>query len=218
MAYNVRRRDDSFDCSILHTQGSDELSQKELHAGVLYAVLTYGGELSRWNWAFFIADPSCSPIGSKGTFFYVGRSSLPYGQWSFEVVDEVDVISSSLVVALIELTDSLCDLGSYSEIVGKDSEGGILHMFEEVELPKDHGPSAQKSRDYSSKIWSGEVLTVLHDCGLLNCHDDDVKAVVKEISRLGFRAMDTYLQSQGKPSLLESKAQQRRRYVTNPVV
>ena len=79
----------------------DALNAEELEPGLLYAVLTYRGELASWNWAFFVANPDVSPIGTSGTIFHVVNNDS-VGEWKFEV-ESRDIISSPLVVAILRL-------------------------------------------------------------------------------------------------------------------
>ncbi|CAA7270381.1 unnamed protein product [Cyclocybe aegerita] len=60
------------------------LSSQELEVGLIYAVLTYQGELASWNWAFFILNPSVEPIGTARTMFHVVKTDSA-GMWRFEV-------------------------------------------------------------------------------------------------------------------------------------
>ncbi|CAA7270503.1 unnamed protein product [Cyclocybe aegerita] len=159
------------------------LSAQELEAGLIYAVLTYRGELASWNWAFFVPNPSVAPIGTSGTMFHVVETDSA-GVWRFEV-ESRDVISSPLVVAILRLAD-VGFLGDYDDVVGKDS---LLPMFRTVAIP------AQASTEFSSRTWFLEAICVLHDCGVVQC--DDVWLLEREIRRCAFTAMDKYLENKG---------------------
>ena len=162
----------------------DALSAEELEPGLLYAVLTYRGELASWNWAFFVANPAKTPIGSSGTIFHVVDCDS-VGEWKFEV-ETRDIISSPLVVAILRLAD-VTFLGGYEDVVGKDS---LLPMFKTVAIP------STKSTDFSSRTWFLEAICALHDYGVVQC--DDVWLLEREIRRCAFTAMDNYLENKGR--------------------
>ena len=107
------------------------LDTEELEPGLLYAVLSYRGELASWNWAFFVANPTVKPIGTSGTMFHVVDQD-GVGDWKFEI-ESRDVISSPLVVAILRLAD-VTFLGDYEDVVGPDS---LLPMFKTIEIPTD---------------------------------------------------------------------------------
>ena len=161
----------------------DALNAEELEPGLLYAVLTYRGELASWNWAFYVANPAVSPIGTSGTIFHVVDNDS-VGEWKFEV-ESRDIISSPLVVAILRLAD-VGFLGDYDDVVGADS---LMPMFKTVAIP------ATKSTDFSSRTWFLEAICVLHDCGVVQC--DDVWLLEREIRRCAFTAMDKYLENKG---------------------
>ena len=161
----------------------DALNAEELEPGLLYAVLTYRGELASWNWAFFVANPAISPIGTSGTIFHVVDNDS-VGEWKFEV-ESRDIISSPHVVAILRLAD-VGFLGDYDDVVGADS---LMPMFKTVAIP------ATKSTDFSSRTWFLEAICVLHDCGVVQC--DDVWLLEREIRRCAFTAMDKYLGNKG---------------------
>lgn len=160
----------------------------ELEPSLLYAVLTYRGDLATWNWAFFVPDPSVSPIGSAGTLFHVVNGSDSAGEWKFEV-ETKDVVSSPLVVAIVRLAD-VGFLGGYEDVVGQDS---LLPMFKTVAIPAKG--SAIHPAEFSSRTWFLDAICVLHDCGVLTC--DDVWLLEREIRRSAFTAMDKYLENKG---------------------
>ena len=162
----------------------DALNAEELQPGLLYAVLTYRGELASWNWAFFVANPAISPIGTSGTIFHVVDNDS-VGEWKFEV-ESRDIISSPLVVAILRLAD-VGFLGDYEDVVGADS---LMPMFKTVAIP------STKSTDFSSRTWFLEAICVLHDCGVVQC--DDVWLLEREIRRCAFTAMDKYLENKGR--------------------
>lgn len=167
----------------------------ELEPSLLYAVLTYRGDLATWNWAFFVPDPSISPIGSAGTLFHVtngssdtpGESGEP-GEWKLDV-ETKDVVSSPHVVAIVRLAD-VGFLGGYEDVVGQDS---LLPMFKTVAIPAKG--SAIHPAEFSSRTWFLDAICVLHDCGVLTC--DDVWLLEREIRRSAFTAMDKYLDDKG---------------------
>ena len=117
------------------------LSSQELEAGFLYAILSYRGELATWNWSFFVPNPTINPIGTSGTMFHVVDTD-GVGVWKFEV-ESKDVISSPLVVAMMQLAD-VTFLGGYDAVVGPDS---LLPMFKTVAMPASgHGSAEFSSR------------------------------------------------------------------------
>jgi len=162
-------------------------SEKELEPSRLYAVLTYRGELASWNWAFFVPNSSTSPIGSAGTVFHVVKIN-DTAEWTFEV-ENWDIISSPLVVAIIRLAD-VGFLGSYEDVIGQDS---LLPMFRSVAVPATD-PTIHPV-GYSSRRWFLDAIGVLHDCGVVTC--EDVFLLEREIRRLAFSAMDKYLGNNG---------------------
>ncbi|KAF8643464.1 hypothetical protein AX16_009020 [Volvariella volvacea WC 439] len=93
------------------------LDNVDLQRSHLYAVLTYRGELASWNWAFFVPNPSLPPIGSSGTLFHVSETD---GRWGF-VREQMDVLSSPLVVAIIQLADG----GGDPECAGDAAVGRV---------------------------------------------------------------------------------------------
>lgn len=159
-----------------------------LEAGLLYAVLTYRGELASWNWAFFVPNPSVSPIGTSGTLFHVVNNSDSSGEWMF-VAEPKDVTSSPLVVAIVRLAD-VGFLGGYEDVVGPDS---LLPMFKTVAIPVKG--SAIHPAEFSSRTWFLDAICILHDCGVVTC--DDVWLLEREIRRCAFTAMDQYLDNRG---------------------
>ncbi|PPQ87375.1 hypothetical protein CVT24_000081, partial [Panaeolus cyanescens] len=152
---------------------------------LLYAVLTYRGELASWNWAFFVPNPHISPIGSHGTLFHVVDTESP-GVWKFEV-EQRDVLSSPLVVAILRLAD-VGFLGGYEDVVGQDS---LMPMFRTVGIPS----ASVATGEFSSRTWFLDAICVLHDCGVVQC--DDVWLLEREIRRCAFTAMDKYLGNKG---------------------
>jgi len=160
------------------------LDAEELEANLLYAVLTYRGELATWNWAFFVPNPAVKPIGASGTMFHAVDSEA-VGSWKFEVEREKDVISWPMVVASLRLAD-VSFMGSFEDVVGPD---GLLPMFKTVPIPP--GPSS----NFSSRTWFLEAICVLHDCMVVHC--DDVWLLEREIKRCAFQAMDKYLGNKG---------------------
>jgi len=160
----------------------------ELEPGLLYAVLTYRGELASWNWAFFVANPTANPIGTSGTMFHVNIADQGgVGCWKFEVESKMDVISSPLVVAILRLAD-VTFLGDYEDVVGPDS---LLPMFKTIPIPT----HTENRKEFSSRLWFLEAIAVLHDCGVLQC--EDVWLLEREIRRCAFTAMDKYLENKG---------------------
>ncbi|PPQ70267.1 hypothetical protein CVT26_014556 [Gymnopilus dilepis] len=159
------------------------LTGEELEPGLLYAVLSYRGELASWNWAFFLPNPAVRPIGTSGTMFHVVDTDSA-GLWKFEV-ESKDVISSPLVVAILRLAN-VSFLGDYDDVVGDDS---LLQMFKTVAIPE------QASTEFSSRTWFIEAICVLHDCGVVQC--DDAWLLEREIRRCAFTAMDRYLENKG---------------------
>ncbi|PFH49458.1 hypothetical protein AMATHDRAFT_41523 [Amanita thiersii Skay4041] len=163
------------------------ISSGKLEPGELYAVLTYRGDLASWNWAFFIPDPSVSPIGSTGTIFHVIHDNDAVS-WKFEK-DEKDVVSSPMVVAIVRLAN-VSFLGDYEDIVHGDT---LLGMFKQVGTPT--SSRSIHPAEFSSRVWFLEAIAVLHDCGVLTC--DDVWLLEREIRRCAFAAMDKYLDNGG---------------------
>lgn len=167
----------------------------ELEPGHLYGVLTYRGELASWNWAFFIPNPSVSPIGSAGTLFHVVNSSDTVG-WKFEI-ETKDIITSPLIVAIIRLAElSQFHDSDYEAIVG-ESEGSLRSMFQMVPIPT---MGSTPRTEFSSRTWFLDAINMLDDCGVVAC--DDVWPLEREIRRLGFTAMDNYLENKGTQLLL----------------
>jgi hypothetical protein len=163
----------------------------ELESGHLYGVLTYRGELASWNWAFFVPNPSISPIGSSGTLFHV-VNAIDAEEWNFEI-ETKDIVSSPLVVALIRLAKlSQFQDSNYEDIVG-DSEGSLQSVFQMVPIPKMQ--TLVRRAEFSSRTWFLDAINVLDDCGVVAC--DDVWPLEREIRRLGFKAMDNYLENKG---------------------
>ncbi|KAG2004803.1 hypothetical protein CC2G_003322 [Coprinopsis cinerea AmutBmut pab1-1] len=163
------------------------LSSEELEPGLLYAVLSYRGELASWNWAFFVPNPAQKPIGSSGTIFHVVDSADSIGEWKFEK-EQKDVISSPHVVAIIRLAD-VGFLGSYEDIVGPDS---LTPMFKTVVIPV---PGTTANAEFSSRVWFLDAIGILHDCGVVQC--DDGWLLERELRRCAFTAMDKFLESKG---------------------
>ncbi|KAF8628298.1 hypothetical protein AX17_006001 [Amanita inopinata Kibby_2008] len=159
----------------------------ELEAGKLYAVLTYRGELASWNWAFFIPNPSLSPIGSSGTLFHIVHDTDTTRGWSFKS-EKRDVISWPLAVALVRLAD-VSFLGEYEELVGADILPG---MFKQVATATS---DSSRPIEISSRVWFLRAIGVLHDFAVLNCYD--VEQLEREIRRCAFAAMDEYLDNKG---------------------
>jgi len=164
-----------------------ELDSEELEPGMLYAVLTYRGDLASWNWGFFVSEPTTSPIGSSGTIFHV-VSNNPGDEWKLEF-EAMDVVSSPLVVTVVRLAD-VTFLGGYEEIVGRDS---LLPIFKTVTIPAK--ASKQQLAEFSSRTWFLDAIFSLHDCGVLQC--DDVWLLEREIRRCAFKAMEKYLENRG---------------------
>jgi hypothetical protein len=163
------------------------VSSLELAPGLLYAVLTYRGDLACWNWSFFVPNPTVFPIGTDGTVFHVINDPDAPGEWEF-VMERKDVVGSPLVVVIVRLGDVAC-LGNYEDVVGSD---GLLPMFKGLDIPTTgSGPCAE----FSSRIWFLDAICVLHECGVINC--DDVWLLEREIRRCAFAAMDQYLQNKG---------------------
>jgi hypothetical protein len=160
----------------------------ELEPNLLYAVLTYRGDLASWNWAFFVPDSSVSPIGSVGTLFHVVMGTDSAGEWKLEV-ETKDILSSPLAVAIIRLAD-VGFLGGYEDVVGQDS---LFPMFKTVAIPA--AGSSIHPAEFSSRTWFLDAICVLHDCGVVTC--DDVWLLEREIRRSAFTAMDKYLENKG---------------------
>ncbi|KAF9472900.1 hypothetical protein BDN70DRAFT_886435 [Pholiota conissans] len=171
------------DAADQEAQATHPLNAEELEPDLLYAVLTYRGELASWNWAFFVPNPAVSPIGSAGTLFHVVDNDS-VGLWKFEV-ESSNIIASPLVVAILRLAD-VGFLGGYDDVVGKDS---LLPMFKTVAIP------TQASTEFTSRTWFLEAICVLHDCGVVQC--DDAWLLEREIRRCAFTAMDKYLDNKG---------------------
>ncbi|KAF5309986.1 hypothetical protein D9619_010242 [Psilocybe cf. subviscida] len=165
-------------------QATHPLNAEELEPGLLYAVLTYRGELASWNWAFFVPKPDVKPIGSVGTIFHVVDTDS-VGLWKFEVDHNMNVVASPLVVAILRLAD-VGFLGGYEDVVGKES---LLPMFHTVAIP------TQASTEFSSRTWFLDAICVLHDCGVVQC--DDAWLLEREIRRCAFTGMDKYLDGKG---------------------
>ncbi|TFK32366.1 hypothetical protein BDQ12DRAFT_692571 [Crucibulum laeve] len=178
------------DAASLTPELTHPLPSIELEPGLLYAVLTYRGELASWNWDFFVPNPKVSPIGSSGTLFHVVNDAENGGggEWRFEI-EPKDVISSPMVVAIVRLAD-VGFLGGYDDVVGKDS---LTPMFKTVAIPA--AGSAIHPAEFSSRTWFLDAICVLHDCGVLTC--DDVWLLEREIRRCAFMAMDKYLENKG---------------------
>lgn len=166
-------------------QSTHPLTAEELEPGLLYAVLTYRGELASWNWAFFVPNPAVSPIGAAGTLFHVVDNDS-VGLWKFEV-EPSNILASPMVVAILRLAD-VGFLGGYEDVVGKDS---LLPMFKTVAIPE----HASTEFEFSSRTWFLEAICVLHDCGVVQC--DDAWLLEREIRRCAFTAMDKYLDNKG---------------------
>jgi len=163
----------------------------ELEPGHLYGVLTYRGELASWNWAFFIPNPTVSPIGSLGTLFHVVDASDAV-EWKFEI-ETKDIVTSPHIVAIIRLAKlSQFQESNYEDIVG-DSEGSLRSMFQMVPIPAVE--SSSRRAEFSSRTWFLDAIIMLDDCGVVAC--DDVWPLEREIRRLGFTAMDNYLENKG---------------------
>ncbi|KAF9531438.1 hypothetical protein CPB83DRAFT_786789 [Crepidotus variabilis] len=161
------------------------INSPELETGLLYAAISYRGELASWNWAFYVPDPSVSPVGTKGTIFHVVELDIAgAGLWKFES-GITEILKSPETVALIRLSD-VNFLGGYEDVVGKDS---LLPMFKTVTIP------TQVSTDFNSRSWFLDAICVLHDCGVVQC--DDVWLLEREIRRCAFTAMDRYLENKG---------------------
>ncbi|EDR13474.1 uncharacterized protein LACBIDRAFT_322437 [Laccaria bicolor S238N-H82] len=155
----------------------------ELEPGLLYAVLTYRGELASWNWSFFVPNPAVTPIGSSGTLFHVVDNAVR--EWKFEM-EVKDVVSSPHVVAIVRLAN-VSFLGGYEDIVGDDS---LLPMFKSVAIPP---PGSAGVSEFCSRTWFLDAICVLHDCCVAQC--DDVWLLEREIRRCAFSAMDKFLQN-----------------------
>ena len=162
---------------------------RELEGGKLYAVLTYNDDFL-WKWAFFIPDPSVSPIGTSGTIFQVTEMQ-DSRNWQF-VREEKDVLSWPLTVAIVQLGD-IEFLGDYEDLMDGDD---LNQMFAQAKLPTSDGSEL-------SRTWFLDVVTVLHDCGVLTC--DDTSALEREVRKYAFCAMEGYLQREGECSLLSSR-------------
>ncbi|KAF8622315.1 hypothetical protein AX15_007124 [Amanita polypyramis BW_CC] len=167
------------------TSGAASRVERELGKGKLYAVLAYKGELASWLWAFFIPDPSVLPIGSCGTIFHVVEGSP--NSWKF-VREVKELLSSPLVVAILQLGD-IGFLGEYDRLVAGED---LQSMFGMVAVPDSRSP---KSSEFNSRTWFLDMVTVLHDCGMVTC--EDVWSLEREIRRYAFTAMDRYLQNKG---------------------
>lgn len=170
--------------STASTEGTDTV--RELEGGKIYAVLTDNDDFM-WKWAFFIPNPSVSPIGSSGTIFQVIEIQDPRG-WRF-VEDERNVLSWQLVVAIVQLGD-IEFLGDYDDLMGGNY---LTQMFAQVKLP-----SSDLSE--SSRTWFLDAVGVLHEFGILTC--EDTALLEKEICRYAFGAMEGYLQREGECPLL----------------
>ncbi|KAM6495057.1 hypothetical protein JOM56_009680 [Amanita muscaria] len=167
--------------------GSSETIQplSQLEAGHLYAVLTYRGELASWNWAFFIPDPSVPPIGAFGTVFHVVHETEELKMvWKF-TRERKEVLTSPLVVTMVRLAD-VSFMGQYQDLIVSED---LIGMFNQVKVP------AGDPLEFSSRAWFLDAITILNECGVLTC--DDVWNLEREIRRLGFTAMDKYLQNKG---------------------
>lgn len=164
------------------------LNSDELEPGLIYAVLTYRGDLASWNWAFFIPNPSIKPVGTSGTLFHVVNDTGSAGDWRLEI-ETKDVIASPLVVAIVRLAD-VGFIGDYEAAVGPDS---LIPMFRTVAIPS--AGSAIHPAEFSSRSWFLDAICVLHDCGVVSC--DDVWLLEREIRRCAFTAMDEYLDNNG---------------------
>lgn len=163
----------------------------ELEPGHLYGVLTYRGELASWNWAFFIPNPSISPIGSAGTLFHVINTSDDV-EWKFEIRTK-NVVTSPHVVAIIRLAKlHQFQDSKYEDAVG-DSEGSLRSIFQMVIIPT--MGSTIRLAEFSSRTWFLDAINMLDECGVIVC--DDVWLLEREIRRLGFTAMDRYLENKG---------------------
>ncbi|KAF5339722.1 hypothetical protein D9611_009085 [Ephemerocybe angulata] len=158
----------------------------ELEPHILYAVLTYRGELADWNWAFFVPNPAVKPVGTSGTMFHVVCNETP-GDWKF-TQEERDVISAPLVVAIFRLAD-VSFLGEYEDIVGPDS---MMPMFKTIKVP---APGSIASADFSTRTWFLDAIAVLHDCGVVTC--DDGWLLEREMRKMTFQAMDKFMESKG---------------------
>ncbi|KAI3614160.1 hypothetical protein WG66_000169 [Moniliophthora roreri] len=164
------------------------ISDNQLEAGYLYAMLAYGGEWGTWEWSFFFPKPIVTPIGREGTLFQVILyTQCEHPGWKFEIDHIKDITNSPEVVALVRLTQ-VSDLGDYDDIVGND---GLTSLFREVKIPT----TPQSPMDFNSRIWFAEAVGTLHDCAVIHC--DDVWLLEKEIKRLGFAAMDRYMENRG---------------------
>lgn len=163
------------------------IPSNELEENLLYAVLSYRGELATWNWAFYIPNPEVKPIGTSGTIIHVVDNDMA-GCWKFEREPNKDVISSPTVVAIVRLAD-VGYLGSYDDIVGPDS---LTPMFKTIAIP---APGSTALAEFSSRTWFLDAIGVLHDCGVVTC--DDIWLLERELRRCAFTAMDKYLENKG---------------------
>lgn len=159
------------------------LNTEELEEGLLYAVLSYRGEVGSWNWAFYVPDPSIAPIGSKGMMYHVIEDASD-GIWKFEVGVK-EALASPETIAIVRLSD-ISFLGGYKAVVGSDS---LLPMFKTVAVP------TVATANFSSRSWFLDAICTLHDCGVVQC--DDVWLLEREIRRCAFTAMDKYLENKG---------------------
>ncbi|KAK7049883.1 hypothetical protein VNI00_005313 [Paramarasmius palmivorus] len=160
----------------------------QLETGYLYAMLAYGGEWGTWEWSFFFPNPTISPIGREGTLFHIFLDTqCERPGWRFQIDNAKDITNSPEVVALIRLT-RVSDLGDYDDIIGND---GLTSLFKEVKIP----PTPQSPMDFNSRIWFADAVGFLHDCAVIHC--DDIWLLEKEIKRLGFAAMDRYMENRG---------------------
>ncbi|KAF9269774.1 hypothetical protein L218DRAFT_1072553 [Marasmius fiardii PR-910] len=165
------------------------IDDAQLEAGCLYAMLAYGGEWGAWEWAFFLPKPIVFPIGREGTLFHVTLyTETDHPGWRFETDSSKDITASPEVVALIRLA-RVSDLGEYEDIVGND---GLTSLFKDVKIPS----TPESPMDFSSRTWFTEAVGTLHDCAVVHC--DDVWLLEREIKRLGFAAMDRYMENRGR--------------------
>ncbi|PFH53657.1 hypothetical protein AMATHDRAFT_54021 [Amanita thiersii Skay4041] len=162
---------------------SDQLV--ELEVGNLYALLIYEGDPDSWNWAFYLPDPSLSPIGSSGIVFRVIRGCDSDGEidWKFDNCPMDDVSTS--VIAIIQLVD-LSIVGDYNEL----ADDILLDEFTRV------ARSSQiiHSDEFSSRSWFLDSIKTLQAHNMLTC---DIRRLEREICRFAFDAMDAYLHDEG---------------------
>lgn len=169
-------------------QEGQTINVPELEAGVLYAVLTFRGDYTSWDWSFFVPDSTVTPIGKSGALFHIVNypsqgSAGTLERWTFEMEPNKDVNAWPEIVAIVRLGD-LSGLGCFKDVVQE-----LITTFSTVDMNID-------PVEMSTRKWFLDALWVLHDCGFVTC--DDAWLLERELKKYAFSSMDTYLEAGGK--------------------